>query len=67
MDIVGILILILIVIMLVNFVGTLKEMEEVIDEIIEKHNTTVNMVNTLNKRIKDLAEEQNERKRSWSL
>lgn len=67
MDIVGILILILIVIMFVNFVGTLKETEEVIDEIIEKHNTTVNMVNTLNKRIKDLAEEQNERKRSWSL
>jgi hypothetical protein len=25
------------------------------------------MVNTLNKRIKDVAEEQNERKRSWSL
>ncbi|MCI7157739.1 MAG: hypothetical protein MSC52_09215 [Solobacterium sp.] len=42
----------------------LKEMEEVIDEIIEKHNTTVNMVNTLNNRIKDVAEEQNERKRS---
>jgi hypothetical protein len=25
------------------------------------------MVNTLNNRIKDVAEEQNERKRSWSL
>lgn len=59
--------LVLIVIVFIDFVGTLNEMEEVIDEIIEKHNITVNMVNTLNKRIKDLAEEQNERKRSWSL
>ena len=67
MDIVGILLLVLIVIMFGNFVGALKEMEEVIDEIIEKHNTTVNMVNTLNKRIKDVAKEQNERKRSWSI
>lgn len=67
MDIVGILLLVLVVIMFVNFVGALKEMEEVIDEIIEKHNATVNMVNTLNNRIKDVAEEQNERKRSWSL
>ena len=64
MDIVGILLLVLIVIMFGNFVGALKEMEEVIDEIIEKHNTTVNMVNTLNNRIKDVAKEQNERKRS---
>lgn len=56
--------LVLIVIAFIDFAGTLNEMEEVIDEIIEKHNTTVNMVNTLNKRIKDLAEEQNERKRS---
>ena len=56
--------LVLIVIVFIDFVGTLNEMEEVIDEIIEKHNITVNMVNTLNKRIKDLAEEQNERKRS---
>ena len=67
MDIVGVLLLILIVIMFVNFVGALKDMEEVIDEIIEKHNTTVNMVNTLNNRIKNVAEEQNERKRSWSI
>ena len=67
MDIVVILLLVLILILSINFIGNLKEMEEVIDEIIEKHNTTVNMVNTLNKRIKDLAEEQNERKRSWSL
>ena len=64
MDIVVILLLVLILILSINFIGNLKEMEEVIDEIIEKHNTTVNMVNTLNKRIKDLAEEQNERKRS---
>ena len=67
MDIVVILLLVLILILSINFIGNLKEMEEVIDEIIDKHNTTVNMVNTLNKRIKDLAEEQNERKRSWSL
>lgn len=64
MDIVVVLLLVLILILSINFIGNLKEMEEVIDEIIDKHNTTVNMVNTLNKRIKDLAEEQNERKRS---
>ena len=52
----------MIVIMFVNFVGTLKEMEEVIDEIIEKHNTTVNMVNTLNNRIRDIAKERDETK-----
>lgn len=67
MDIVVVLLLVLIVIMFINFVGNLKEMEEVIDEIIDKHNTTVNMVNTLNNRIKDVTKEQNERKRNWSL
>lgn len=67
MDIVVILLLVLILILSINFIGNLKEMEEVIDEIIDKHNTTVNMVNTLNNRIKDIAEGQNERKRNWSL
>ena len=64
MDIVVILLLVLILILSINFIGNLKEMEEVIDEIIDKHNTTVNMVNTLNNRIKDVTKEQNERKRN---
>ena len=54
--------LVLIVIVFIDFVGTLNEMEEVIDEIIEKHNTTVNMVNTLNKRIGDIEKERDETK-----
>lgn len=64
MDIVVILLLVLILILSINFIGNLKEMEEVIDEIIDKHNTTVNLVNSLNNRIKDIAEGQNERKRN---
>lgn len=67
MDIIVVLLLVLILILSINFIGNLKEMEEVIDEIIDKHNTTVNMVNTLNNRIKDIAEGQHERKRNWSL
>lgn len=54
MDIVVILLLVLILILNINFIGILKEMEEVIDEIISKHNSTVNMVNTLNNRIHDI-------------
>lgn len=64
MEIVVILLLVVVAVLYVDTVNKLKEMEEVIDEIIEKHNTTVNMVNTLNNRIKDVVKEQNERKRS---
>lgn len=46
--------LVLIVIVFIDFVGTLKEMEEVIDELISKHNSMVKMVNTLNNRIHDI-------------
>lgn len=59
-DIVVILLLVLDVILYIYFVNCLDDMAEVIDEIIEKHNTTVNMVNTLNNRIKDVAKERDE-------
>lgn len=60
MDIVAILLLVVVAVLYVDTVNNLKEMEEVINEVISKHNSTVNMVNTLNNRIRDIAKERDE-------
>lgn len=62
MEIVVILLLVMVAVLYVDTVNNLKEMEEVINEVISKHNSTVEMVNTLNNRIKDVAKERDETK-----
>lgn len=53
---------VVVAVLYVDTVNNLKEMEEVINEVISKHNSTVNMVNTLNNRIRDIAKERDETK-----
>ena len=62
MEIVVIILLVVVAVLYVDTVNNLKEMEEVINEVISKHNSTVNMVNTLNKRIGDIEKERDETK-----
>ncbi len=62
MDIIVVLLLVLILILSINFIGNLKEMEEVINEITLKHNATVDLIDKLNKRIGDIEKERDETK-----
>lgn len=60
MDIVVILLLVLDVILYIYFVNCLDDMAEVIDEITYKHNATIDLINSLNKRIGDIEKERDE-------
>lgn len=62
MDIVVILLLVLDVILYIYFVNCLDDMAEVIDEITYKHNATIDLINSLNKRISDIEKERDETK-----
>ncbi len=62
MDIVVILLLVLDVILYIYFVNCLDDMAEVIDEITYKHNATIDLINSLNKRIGDIEKERDETK-----
>lgn len=62
MEIVVILLLVLDVILYIYFVNCLDDMAEVIDEITHKHNATIDLINSLNKRIGDIEKERDETK-----
>lgn len=62
MEIVVILLLVLDVILYIYFVNCLDDMAEVIDEITYKHNATIDLINSLNKRIGDIEKERDETK-----
>lgn len=62
MDIVVIILLVLDVILYIYFVNCLDDMAEVIDEITYKHNATIDLINSLNKRIGDIEKERDETK-----
>lgn len=62
MDIVVILLLVLDVILYIYFVNCLDDMTEVIDEITYKHNATIDLINSLNRRISDIEKERDETK-----
>ena len=62
MDIVVILLLVLDVILYIYFVNCLDDMAEVIDEITYKHNATIDLIDSLNKRIGELEKEKDETK-----
>lgn len=61
MDIVVILLLVLDVILYIYFVNCLDDMAEVIDEITYKHNATIDLINSLNRRISKIEEKEKER------
>lgn len=62
MDIVVIILLVLDVILYIYFVNCLDDMAEVIDEITYKHNATIDLIDSLNKRIGDIEKERDETK-----
>lgn len=62
MDIVVILLLVLDVILYIYFVNCLDDIAEVIDEITYKHNASIDLINSLNKRIGDIEKERDETK-----
>lgn len=59
-DIVDIILLALDVILYIYFVNSLDEMSEVIREITLKHNATIDLIDSLNKRISDIEKERDE-------
>lgn len=61
-DIVDILLLALDVILYIYFVNSLDGMAEVINEITHKHNATIDLINSLNRRISDIEKERDETK-----
>lgn len=61
-DIVVIILLVLDVILYICFANCLDDMAEVIDEITYKHNATIDLINSLNKRIGNIEKERDETK-----
>lgn len=62
MDVVAIILLVLIGLSLVDFVNGLEEIEKVVYELNYKHNATIDLIDSLNRRISDIEKERDETK-----
>ena len=60
MDIVVIILLVLDVILYIYFVNCLDDMARLLTKITHKHNATIDLINSLNKRISDIEKERDE-------